>query len=65
MSHTLSIEKLRARRSLTAKGIKPKHKFQQVFLSYYLFRAFSAINGNSFLLELPFCNRNKFQIFLD
>lgn len=65
MSHTLSIEELRARRSLTEKGIKAKCKFQQVFLSTYLFGAFSPIMGNSFLLELPCCNGNTFQIFLD
>ena len=50
---------------MTAKGIKPTCKFQQVFLSTYLFGAFSPITGNSFLLELPFCNGNTFQIFLD
>jgi transposase len=50
---------------LTAKGIKPKCKFQQVFLSTYLFGAFSPITGDSFLLELPYCNGNTFQIYLD
>jgi transposase len=50
---------------LTAKGIKPKCKFQQVFLSTYLFGSFSPITGDSFLLELPYCNGNTFQIYLD
>jgi transposase len=50
---------------LTAKGIKPKCKFQQVFLSTYLFGAFSPITGDSFLLELPCCNGRTFQIYLD
>ncbi len=40
-------------------------KFQQVFLSTYLFGAFSPINGDSFLLDLPTCCANTFQIFLD
>jgi transposase len=55
----------RAGRTLTAKGVKPICKFQQVFLSTYLFGAFSPITGDSFLLELPLCNGNTFQIFLD
>ncbi len=55
----------KAGRTLTAKGVKPICKFQQVFLSTYLFGAFSPINGDSFLMELPFCNGNTFQLFLD
>jgi transposase len=55
----------RAGRTLTAKGVKPICKFQQVFLSTYLFGAFSPINGDSFLLELPFCNGETFQLFLN
>jgi transposase len=55
----------RAGRTLTAKGIKPICKFQQVFLSTYLFGAFSPITGDSFLLELPVCNGHTFQIFLN
>ena len=55
----------RAGRTLTAKGVKPICKFQQVFISTYLFGAFSPITGDSFLLELPMCNGNTFQIFLD
>jgi transposase len=30
-----------------------------------LFGAFSPINGNSLLLEMPYCNTDTFQIFLD
>lgn len=52
-------------RALTAKGVKPICLFQQVFKSTYLFGAFSPINGKSFLLELPFCSTNTFQIYLD
>ena len=52
-------------RAITARGIKPVCPFQHKFENTYLFGAFSAINGNSFLLELPFCNTDTFQIFLD
>jgi len=52
-------------KSLTAIGIKPKCPYQQVFLSLYLFGAFSPITGDSFLLELPNCNSGNFQIYLD
>ena len=36
-----------------------------MFKNTYLFGAFSPIDGNSFLLELPLCNSDMFQIFLD
>lgn len=52
-------------KALTAKGIKPICPFQQVFQSTYLFGAFSPITGKSFLLELPYCNADNFQIFLN
>jgi transposase len=51
-------------RALTAKGVKPICTFQQVFKSTYLFGAFSPINGSRFLLELPFCSAETFQIYL-
>lgn len=35
-----------------------------MFQSTYLFGAFSPINGASFLLELPYCNTDCFQLFL-
>lgn len=50
---------------LTAKGVKPICSFQQVFETTYLYGAFSAINGDMFLLELPTCNAANFQLFLD
>jgi transposase len=37
----------------------------QVFKSTYLFGAFSPLNGDKFLLELPCCNTETFQVFLD
>jgi len=52
-------------RALTAKGVKPICPFQQVFQSTYLFGAFSPINGASFLLELPYCNTDAFQLYLN
>jgi transposase len=52
-------------RALTALGIKPICPFQQVFQSTYLFGAFSPVNGDKFLLELPHCNTNNFQLFLN
>jgi transposase len=55
----------KAGKIVTAKGVKPKCKFQQVFLSTYLFGAFSPINGEHFLLDLPYCSADTFQIFLD
>lgn len=52
-------------RALTAKGVKPICPFHQVFQSTYLFGAFSPINGDKFLLELPFCNNDTFQKYLN
>jgi len=52
-------------KGLTAKGIKPICSFQQVFKSLYLFGAFSPITGEHFELELPNCNTDTFQIFLN
>lgn len=50
---------------LTARGIKPICPFHQIFKTTYLFGAFSPINGDKFLLELPLCNAQTFQSFLD
>lgn len=52
-------------KGLTAKGIKPICTFQQVFKSLYLFGAFSPITGDHFELEMPHCNTDTFQVFLD
>ena len=52
-------------KGLTARGIKPICKFHQVFQSLYLFGAFSPINGNHFEIEMPQCNGDTFQIFLN
>jgi transposase len=50
---------------LTAKGVQPVCTFQQVFEYTYLFGAFSPVTGEQFLLEMPYCNSDMFQIFLD
>lgn len=52
-------------KALTAKGVKPICPFHQIFKTTYLFGAFSPINGDRFLLELPLCNAEMFQIFLN
>jgi transposase len=52
-------------KALTSKGIKPICPFHQVFKTLYLFGAFSPVNGDNFLLEMPNCNAANFQIFLD
>jgi len=51
-------------RALTAKGVKPICPCHQVFQSTYLFGAFSPINGEHFLLELPECNTECFELFI-
>ena len=50
---------------LTAKGVKPICTFQQVFQSLFLFGAFSPLNGDKFLIEMPECNAGTFQLYLD
>lgn len=52
-------------KALTAKGVKPICPFHQVFQTLYLFGAFSPINGDKFVLELPNCDSSNFQIFLN
>lgn len=55
----------RTTRVLTARGIKPVCSFQHRFDNLYLFGAFSPITGSSLLLELPECNTDMFQLFLN
>ena len=50
---------------LTAKGVKPICRFQQVFESTYLSGAFSPLDGTDFQLILPKCDAAHFQLFLD
>ncbi|MEJ0101217.1 MAG: hypothetical protein WDO19_01080 [Bacteroidota bacterium] len=50
---------------ITAKGIKPVAPFLHRFDNLYLFGAFSPITGDSCLLEMPHCNSQTFQVFID
>lgn len=50
---------------ITAKGVKPVAPFLHRFDNLYLFGAFSPITGDSFLLEMPHCNSQTFQAFID
>jgi len=52
-------------KALTAKGVKPICPFHQVFKTLYLFGAFSPIDGDQLLLEMPHCNADNFQVFLN
>lgn len=53
------------RRMITARSVKPVAPFLHRFDNLYLFGAFSPITGDKCLLELPYCNSQGFQIFLD
>lgn len=53
------------RRILTIKGVKPLMPYQHKFKNLYLFGAFSPITGTHFTLELPKCNADCFQLYLD
>ena len=53
-----------AHKALTARGVKPLCRFQHRFETTYLYGAFSPITGEHFLLELPTCNSDCFQVFL-
>lgn len=50
---------------LTAKGIKPVAPFLHRFNNLYLFGAFSPVTGSGHLLEMPHCNADSFQYFLN
>ena len=53
------------RRILTIRGVKPLMPYQHKFKNFYLFGAFSPITGMHFTLELPKCNSDCFQLYLD
>ena len=53
------------RRMIAAKGVKPVAPFLHRFDNLYLFGAFSPITGTSCLLEMPYCNSQTFQLFLN
>ena len=56
---------MRPKRILTTKGVKPIQPYQHRFQNTYLYGAFSPIDGNSFLLDLPYCNTDMMQLFLN
>ena len=53
------------RRVITVKGVKLVAPLQHKFKNLYLFGAFSAMGCSSFLLEMPKCNSDTFQEFLN
>jgi hypothetical protein len=53
------------KRMLTAKGVKAIAPYQHWFENTYLFGSFSPINGDSFILDMPCCDSNCFQSYLD
>ena len=53
------------RRMITARGVKPVAPYLHRFDNLYLFGAFSPISGDYFLLEMPHCNGDTFQVFLN
>ena len=52
-------------KSITLKGVKPVCPFIQDFKNTYLFGAFSPITGSSLLLDMPYCNTECFEVFLE
>jgi hypothetical protein len=53
------------RRCLVAKGVKPLVPYQHRFQNFYLFGAYSPSSGDHFTLELPKCNSECFQLWMD
>jgi transposase len=53
------------RRCLTARGVKPVIPYQHRFHNFYLFGAYAPGSGDHFTLELPACNTDCFQVWLD
>lgn len=53
------------RRCLTARGVKPIVPYQHRFKNFYLFGAYAPCNGDHFTLEMPYCNTDCFQAWLD
>jgi len=54
-----------AHKALTAKGVKPLCIYQHKFENTYLYGAFSPVNSKHLVLELPTCNTENFQLFLE
>ncbi len=52
------------RRCLTARGVKALVPYQHRFENFYLFGAYSPVNGDHFTLEFPYCNAVCFEHYL-
>ena len=52
-------------KSITIKGVKPVCPFVQDFKNTYLFGAFSPLTGSSLLLDMPYCDTECFEVFLN
>jgi transposase len=52
-------------RRLTIRGVKPICPYHHKFENTYLYGAFSPITGSHLILDLPECNTDWFQSFLD
>lgn len=55
----------RQKRVLTSKGVKPIAPYQHKFANLWLFGSYSPVNGDSFVWEMPYCNSQTFQIYLN
>jgi transposase len=53
------------RRCLTARGVKPKVPYQHRFKNFYLFGAYAPVSGDHFTLEMPYCNTDCFEAYLE
>jgi len=50
---------------ITAKGVQGICNYHHEFKNMYLFGAFSPITGDAFILELPECNTDMFQLYIN
>jgi transposase len=53
------------RRCLTARGVKPLVPYQHRFKNFYLFGAYAPVSGDHFTLEMPYCNTDCFEAYLE
>jgi len=53
------------RRALAPKGLRPIVPYQHRFQNFYLFGAYSPLSGHHFTLELPRCNGDMFQLWME
>lgn len=53
------------RRCLTARGVKPLVPYQHRFKNFYLFGAYAPVSGDHFTVEMPYCNTDCFEAYLE